>query len=486
MTEPEQQRPTARRAAVASARAAAATVGIGIAVLAIVLAVFAPLPHLSVSPPAVTVSPVATPQQLVCPGAVLQLGDAQGQGASTATAIAPTAIATGAIGATGATAGTAKATPFGTDQGSPTLVTSGGVDPSTIVAAAQSQAVSTTTVSGLAAATCAAVSTDTWLVGGSTVTGRTTLVTLANPSDVAATVALSIFDEKGAVTAPGATGIEVAPGTQRVVSLAGFAPDAAAPVVHVTSSGGHIVANLQQSVVRGLEPGGLDIVAATTGPALSLTIPGLVEATPDDVESRIAKSDDDADLATIVRLYLPGAAPATATISIAPEGSAKGQSFDQPLNPGVVTDVPIQGLTTGTYTVTVTSTAPVVGAVRAAAVSTPDSGANSSDFAWFASPTPVKSATAFSVPAGPGPTLHLANPSAAELVATVTAGDGSPQRITVPAKASVSVPVTSGATYGLVAAAPVSATISFASTAQLASVTVDPRLADAEPIVVYP
>ena len=40
------------------------------------------------------------------------------------------------------------------------------------------------------------------------------------------------------------SGIVVKAGAQRVIPLAGFAPDVAAPVVHVTASGGQVVAFL--------------------------------------------------------------------------------------------------------------------------------------------------------------------------------------------------------------------------------------------------
>jgi hypothetical protein len=478
MTEPRR----ARRAAVAGARAAGATIGVGIAALAIVTAAFLPIPSYSVAPPALDVTPVATPQQLVCPGAALTLGDSEGKAATTAAAVGAATISSGS------TQGEAVATPFGTDQGSPVLLTSSSADDTTAtVSGSQAQVVEADGISGFAAAGCSSVSTDAWLVGGATTTGRTTLVTLANPGDVASTVSLDIYGENGAVSAAGATGIEVDAGSQRVLSLAGFAPDTVSPIVHVTSTGGHIVATLQESIVRGLESAGLDIVTATTNPALRVVVPGLVVQSPDDLENRIAQSDDNIDLKTVVRLFVPGSTASNATVNVVPEGDgATGLSFDAALDPGVVTDVPVEGLTAGTYTVIVTSSEPVVGAVRLSTASTPDGGAATTDVAWLASPTPIHEATAFTVAQGPSPVLHIANASEADIEATVTPGGGSPQQVAVPARSSVSVPVTAGTTYGFESTAAVSASVGYSSANQLANITVDPRLADAEQITVYP
>ena len=53
-----------------------------------------------------------------------------------------------------------------------------------------------------------------------------------------ATVDLTIYDGSGTVSAPGTTGIVVAPRSQKVVPLSGFVSDQGSTVVHVESSGG--------------------------------------------------------------------------------------------------------------------------------------------------------------------------------------------------------------------------------------------------------
>jgi hypothetical protein len=64
------------------------------------------------------------------------------------------------------------------------------------------------------------------------------LVLLSNPTAVAATVDVRVFGEAGPVEAPSALGDHRAAARQRVLSLAGLAPNLASPVVHVTSTGG--------------------------------------------------------------------------------------------------------------------------------------------------------------------------------------------------------------------------------------------------------
>ena len=113
-----------------------------------------------------------------------------------------------------------------------------------------------------------------WQAGRPSV-GRTSILTLSNPTAVTAQVSLQIFGEEGAVEAPGLLGIEVQPGAQRVLSLAGFAPGLVSPIVHVEARGGQVVAYLQQSIVRGLDASGVDLVDAAPDPATDLTFPGV-------------------------------------------------------------------------------------------------------------------------------------------------------------------------------------------------------------------
>jgi hypothetical protein len=466
------------------ARIVTGVIGIAVAVLAIGAATLVPLPSHTSSPPAIVVTPVASAQQRVCPGPLLRLGDASGQQATAISSVGnPTVWHS-------QTAGRATLTPLPTTDNSsgvaPELLTLPPVSAGSRVAPAlsgsQSQSISSGDLVGFAAAECAEGSGDSWLVGGATVTGRTTLVTLSNPSNVIATVNLTIYSETGPVTAAGAQGIAVPPGGQRVLSLAGFAPDVTSPVVRVQSTGGQVIANLQQSVIRTLAPGGVDIVGPSTAPARITTIPGVIISNGSAVTALQAESGY-SDLRSIIRLYVPGSKPAKAEISIVPEdGSGAATPVRVVVQPRVVTEVPLDSYPNANYTVTITSDQPLVGAARISTVSA----AGQSDFAWFASAQPLSSPALVSVAPGPNPVLHIENPTEKDAVVTISSPGKSSARVTIPAGRTVDRAGEADSNYTLSGFATLRVTVSYAGDAQLASFPVSPSAPASQPIAIYP
>jgi hypothetical protein len=519
-----------RAAALVGLRIAAGAVGIGVAVVAIAAAGLAPIPSFQSVPPRTVVTPVPAPQELVCPGAILRLGDELGQDATTPRAIgsplidfgSPSAVVdSSAVTQSDAGTGGTSAAPY--QLSIPPAVSSDEVSESSpageavLLSGSQSQVPSGAEFTGLAAARCQGAASETWLVGGSTDVGRTTLVTLANPSDVASSVALEIFSEDGRIVSAGATGIVVQPHGQRVLSLAGFAPAIASPVVRVTSRGGQIAANLQQVTVRGLDAGGVEIIGASERPASSQVIPGVVVDRSLAVsESRGAQGFE--DFATVLRLLVPGEKSSTVTVTIAPDGvgfvddeepqadanvevgsggqsQVGGTSFSVELPAGRVTDIPIEGLADGVYTVKVSSVEPVIAGAR---VSTVSDGANagavsgtatrrpeSSDFAWFSSASVLEGSSIATIATGPQPRLHLHNPDTADATVTVRNLDGSALSVIVPARASTSVAVTPRSTIVVSGLVALYASVSFTGDAQLASYAVSSPAADSAPINVF-
>lgn len=460
-------------------RIVAGVVGTAVAAAAIAGAALLPIPSLTATPQSVSVTPVPAGKQLVCPGSLLQLGDSSGQNASVASAIGEPVLSLDA--STGEVATSALPQADSDGAGAPTLVTV--TDPAASVAGSQYQSLTTGDYRGLAAAACVQPSSDSWLVGGSTTVGRTTLLSIANPGSVDATVALEIASEDGLVEAPGLTGIIVPANGQRVLSLAGFAPGLASIAVHVTSRGGPVAATLQQSIVRGIEASGLDIVGATAAPATEAVIPGVVIA---DVEATTARLGEDgfSDLMTALRLYLPGDAASQATVRIVPEGEdATGASFDLVLEPGVVTDVPIEGLADGSYAVQVESQLPVVAAVRVSTVAAERVGsvpAGATDVAWFAAATALSDDVYASVAAGPRARVHLVNPT----TAAVTAAVGG-ESVTVPAASSVTVEVDAGTSVAINGAAGLYASVSIVASGRLAGYVISAAASSEAPVTVY-
>ena len=495
-TEPApKKKVSARGAAIVGVRVVAGTVGLAVALAAIAGATFLPIPSVTTRPASVTVTPVPTAQQLVCPGALLRLGDEIGESATTSSAIGAPSLRYGSTaGGDDVTTTQFEQSDAGTGSSSSAPVQIGstlGAD-DVIVSGAQSQGPDTGDFAGLATADCAAVATETWLVGGATSVGRTTLITLANPSDTISTVTLGISAESGAVSAPGVTGIVVQPHGQRVLPLAGFAPDVESPVVHVTSRGGQIVANLQQATVRGIEPGGVDFVGAAGLPSTSQVIPGVRVANTVALQSRLGE-EGFGDLATVLRVFVPGDTATTAQVTVSSEGGATaGTSFSVELAAGTVEDLALDGLTDGLYTVRVATTEPIVSGVRVSTVAaavvdeagTPTAGGT--DFAWLSAASPLGAEAAVTIAPGPAPRVHFDNPTDSDVTVTMSAEGRDDVEVAVAANGDTSVSVDGSVSYELRGTGRLFASVSYAGDAQISGYAVHAPAAGVEPITIFP
>lgn len=218
---------------------------------------------------------------------------------------------------------------------------------------------------GLAAANCQRASNDLWIAGASTTVGRTAVLILSNSSKSPATVSLELFGKNGPLVAPGGKGIVVAPGTERSVVLSGLASDQELLSVHLKSTGGPVSAVVQQSVLRGLTPGGVDFLAPVAPPALTQTIPGVRVADPA-AASAISGQPGYSDAATALEVTVPGIR------DVVVEVKAYGASGQVALpNGGVftagagkVTELALAGLPQGSYTLTLNADSAVAATVR--------------------------------------------------------------------------------------------------------------------------
>ncbi len=474
----------ARGAIIVSARIVAGTIGTVVAAVTIAAAAWLPLPSHTVTPPSTVVVPVPAGQQRVCPGPILKLGNDAGQNATAVTSVGHPTVRYGQ------TAGRAESSVLSTTDNN------SGVAPSVLtlapaaqqatkpplLAGSQSQTVAVGDLVGFAATECSEGTSDSWLVGGATDTGRTTLLTISNPSNVNATVSLSLYSEAGTVSAAGSAGIVVAAGGQRVFSLAGFAPGAASPVVRVQSRGGQVVANLQQSTVRTLEPGGVDIVGAASGPSRLNVIPGVVVAGSAALTAREAEPGF-ADLRTVIRLLVPGAKAAHTEISVTPEsGTGTGTTVSVVVAAGVVTDVPLDSFPEGNYSVSIASDQPLVAGARVSTVGT----TGQTDFAWLAAATPLDRQALVAVAPGPSPVLHLDNATRKPATVTLKSGSDAPITVTVPAGRAVAQPVVASQTYTLSGFDRLALAVSYLGDGQLSAYSVSPSAPASRPIRVYP
>jgi hypothetical protein len=466
--------PEPRARLVVGARTVVGLVGVVVGIGVVAASTFLPLPTASISPSSITVVPVASAEQLVCPGAVLRLGDESGANATAATAIGSASVTRAA------TTGEVESRPLaatdaGGGLGAP-LALSLPAQSEAGLAGSQSQFVELDDYRGLSAAECSAPSSDVWLVGGSTAVGRTTLLTIANPGTVSSTVEVELYGDDGIVEAPGTSGIVVAAGSQRVISLAGFAPSLASIAVHVTSRGGPVTANLQQSIVRGIDPGGIDIVGATEAPATTHVIPGVTLRNTVEMQSLVGLEGFE-DLETVLRVFVPGDEPAATTVTITPANpGAESSTFSLTLDAGVVTDVPVDELEDGIYSIAVEADVPVVASVRASTAS-----ADLVDLAWYPAATALTGDGLVAVAPGPNATLTLSNTTDAVVTATL---DG--VSIEVPARSAVSTPVDDNRTVLLANGAGLFASVGYSGKGALASFVVSASATEEAPVVVYP
>ncbi|TAJ49330.1 MAG: hypothetical protein EPO52_03380 [Herbiconiux sp.] len=467
------------------ARIVTGVVVAAVAVVAAGAALALPLPSVTAQPTSFTVDPAPAEEVRACSGPLVRLSDDSGQDATAISGVGSAKVVAASGDAAVPLEQSALASPddrTSTGSNAPQRVAltpdASGAD--TLFAAAQSQTASSGDLVGLAAASCGEASADSWLVAGSTTVGRTSFVTLANPADVAAVVDLSLYGDQGPIVSPGAKNLDVPARSTRIVSLAGLAPDQADPVVHVVASVGSVTASVQQSVVRGLEPGGVDVVGVTAPPSTSQTVAGLQISGTSAIAEKLADANY-SDLTSVLRLLVPGDQPASVSIRIAEQKDGGAQTeYQVGLTPGVVTEFPLQDVPDGTYTVTADSDQPIVMSARTSTLAN-----GVTDFAWYQAVQPLATTFFVAVADGPNPQLTVVNAGDAPIDLTWTALDGGVGTASIPVGAR-SVPLQAGMSYTVAASAPVSAAMTYSGDGLLASFGIEAPSPAAAPIVVYP
>ena len=457
-----------RRAIRAGAGAAIA----GVFVAGIVTAAVVPWPQATRDPVAVTALPEPTASILSCAGPLLAVGrDATDAARLSDAAAQDVSAATGSD--EDATAERLAAADVAGGAGPDALTALPREGVRTDLAAAGSASVDEEDLRGFAASTCAPPLLESWLVGGSGVTGAADLVVLANPSGVAAEVDVTVYGAEGATTPAAAAGIVIPPRTQRVLPLAALALGEENPVVRINATGAPVQAALQTSITRTLLTGGVDQVGTTAAPATTQVIPSVsVVAEPGEAGA--------SEPATFLRVLAPSG-DAEVTVDVVPVAGGAGVSESLTLAAGIPAELELGNLRPGAYRVEVTSDEPVVTALW----TTTGFGANA-DFAWHTAPSVLGVPSLVAVAVGPAPVLAVANEGEEEAVVRLSGPEGESEVRVVPGATS-RVPVEDGAVYRLtVSAGLVRANITYAGTRALAGYDVLPADAAAEPVVVYP
>ncbi len=425
-------------------------------------------------PLAVGVTPTPADTVLACAGPLLALGRDATQAGQIVSA-APTATVSGSDGASlkQLTEPTAPVV-IGSD-GHPVFVAPPVDETRSDAAASASGTVGAEDLRGFAASACQPPLIESWLVAGATTTGSADVILLSNPSDVAATVDLTLYSATGASTPPSGSGLRVDAHSQRLVPLAALAVGEGAPVVRVTASGAPVAAALQSSLSRTLLTGGVEQSGAIVGSATQQVIPGL----------RVPQSAVDAASAgatTLLRLLAPGA-DATATVTVQDDTGRTALTQSVPLGADLPTELDLAGLSAGTYTVRVDATSAVVSAVWQTTNFN-----NGADFAWYTAAEAIVDPSVVAVADGPSPLLVIAGSTAgaADVVLKPLSGATETERVRVAAGDTASVPVEPGAVYRIETSNPIRASVSYLADGAISAFPVWPADAAAAEIIVRP
>jgi hypothetical protein len=338
-----------------------------------------------------------------------------------------------------------------------------------LLAGASYQQLDNLNVRGLALQECQEARTETWLVGGDTTTGRQGVLSLSNPGDVPATVTVDVWGESGPISSPLGQGILVQPGSQRVIVLAGLAPDEARPVLRVTSAGTGIVAALHASIVRGLEADGLSVVTGQAPPSESRVITGLY-GPPSEIIGPIRGKEGYTDVGGALRVLSPDG-PASVTITVVRPGQSDITTRLE-LEAGQVGDLSLDELGSGDYGLILESSAPIVAGVRNSVGTDVRT-----DTTWVGSSYPIEGDTVIAVPAVGEIRLSVLNPGSTDVQISL---DGRPT--TVSAGGLLARPL-GGGTFSFSSDGPVYAVVSFRGETVLGNLQVLPAPVPQDPVV---
>ncbi len=288
-------------------------------------------------------------------------------------------------------------------KGPVTLTATGSLAPA--VAGTQEWLADTDEVRGLATAPCLAAGSDLWLLAGGAGAGRLERLVLLNPGGNPVTADVTVHGAAGPI---GESHTESVPSGGRTTLLVdAWAPDEAAPAVHVVADGGGLQATLTETWLDGSTPRGAETTVATAGASTVQVVPGTLLGRG--ATLRLAVPGDEQAVARVSILGEDGLVPTTADTVLAVAG-------------GATAELDLPAVAEGTYTVVVGSDVPVVAAVGTDVGDGEDPG----DVAWAASVAPVREVAGAALPSTDEVTrtLHLVVTGGSATAEVVTVQDG--------------------------------------------------------------
>ncbi|MGF3055818.1 DUF5719 family protein [Microbacterium sp. YY-01] len=467
-----------------SIRAVVGVVIVGALGVGGVAAAQSPWPRLQSVPTPITVESAAADMVVACAGPLV----AMGRDAANPTELTVAAQAQMTVGAEGSVDESGLITSAHLADSSWPLYRVDRSDTDAMLGAAQSATISADDLKGFAASACRTPQLESWIVGGATDLGTSDVLMITNPAEVSASVSLSMYGVNGRSTLPR---IAVPARTQISVPLAAGVAGESSPVVRITATGAPVQASLQSSLIRTLDPSGIDVQDATGAPRTQQSLLGVrVMSEPIDnapnvivrvlVPDREASDGAEETDPAIVEGDVP-TVPLTIVVRDAVTNDPVGVALDVAVTPGMPAEIGIPSLGAGYYSIDVSSAQPAVAAVWQATTQ-----ARGMDFAWMTAAPVIENPTVVAVPAGPAPQLHIRAATAKETVVTLTPLDGGqPIEATIEGNGSALIPVTDRTSYVLESSEPVMAAVTMSATSALAGWPIWPQQERAEPVRVY-
>jgi hypothetical protein len=265
---------------------------------------------------------------------------------------------------------------------------------------------------------------------------------------VDASVSLQLLGTDGPIQGTGLSGISAPAGKVTVLPLSAFAPKVATFAVQVSSRGAALGMWLQQKAIRGLTPGGLDLVAPTPAAEKVVQIPGLFIREAAKLSTLAASDSDYADTKTYLRVVAPGDKEAVFTAQVqGADGTSFGTVIQGTVPAGTVRDFELTDLADGNYIVQITSNEPVM-----ASASFNRIGAGEPDLAIASAVNPTRLDAGFTTVPGAISKLSLVNPGSKAGAFTI---NGRTQSI--PAESNLVIALAPATTYRLSSTVPIAA-----------------------------
>lgn len=379
------------------------------------------------APVAKSISVSAADLQLVCPGGAILSGGDNGTSVGNFARLGRGVVSGFAAGSYSVTALTGDLVSQGNADttgpvslglpavNSALISVSGDRQGSGALNATQLQRAAHPRLNGLLGSSCQAPSTDIWLLGGDTSTGRETLLLLSNPSSVTATVSLEAIGLGGAKAT--SSGISVPAFGSQIVPLASILPETKSLAVHLRSYGSAVAAWLQQRTLRGLQYAGADWVSPVTDFNTKLSIPGVLVRGSKDANALRDFSADYFDLIPTLRIYNPNAKTVKFTAQIfGADAKTFGTVISETVLANSTADFDLTGLADGDYVAYVQAEAAVAAAIRLPR--TDKAKTPNTDFAWLPAAQVLTGSQSISIPKSGISKIAIANPgkSAIDLV----------------------------------------------------------------------